>query len=469
MSRGSLQKPSLVPQVAWDDAGVEARKCLVELARRLGMDSSNSSRPPSSDGPQVQAPSDSGKPAKTKRTSGGQQGHPRHVRTLVPTAQCAQVIPVRPPTCGRCGTSLEGVPDDPAPRRHQVLDLPQIKPVIVEYQQHRLTCPCCQQMTMGKLPAGVPPGQFGPGVVSTVTMLGGLCRLSQRLTVAVLENLFGLKLSTGVITKLRRIGQQSLQPAAEEIARTVRHSPVAHADETSWREAGKKGWLWSGVSKSATLFLIRDSRSSAAARDLLGDNFAGTVITDRYGSYNWIDDARRQFCWAHLLRDFQAMIDIGGEAGEVGRRAKTAGQALIHHWKQLRSGKLPRTRFAAHATTARSEVFDALADGLSCDHAKTEGVCLELIKRFECLWTFTRVDGVEPTNNTAERAVRPGVIWRKISQGTQSASGSRYVETILSVLATCQQNSLNAFDFVHSTIQTHFQNQPPPTLLPKTP
>jgi len=469
MSREGLQRPALVPQEAWDDAGIEARKCLVELARRLGMDSSNSSMPPASDRPGSETVSESGKAAKTKRASGGQKGHPRHERTLVPTDECDDVITVRPTVCDGCGTSLDDVPDDPSPQRSQVFDLPEMKPVVIEYQQHRLQCPCCQQVTMGKRPSGVPPGQFGPGVVSTVTMLGGLCRLSQRLSVAVLENLFGLKLSTGVVSKLQKIGQQSLQPAFEEIAQEVRHSDVAHADETSWRQANENGWLWTAVSKLATLFLIRDSRSSAAARELLGEDFAGTVITDRYGSYNWIDDARRQFCWAHLLRDFQAMIDIGGEAGEVGTRAKSAGQRLIHKWKQLRSGQIQRTTVDRHFRSLERELFSVLQDGLSCNHAKTAGVCCELIKKWECLWTFTKVAGVEPTNNTAERAVRPAVIWRKLSQGTQSASGSRYVETILSVLATCKQNGLNAFNFIRSSIQAHFQNQPTPKLLSTSP
>src|SRR6056297_2811332 len=189
MSREGLQRPALVPQEAWDDAGIEARKCLVELARRLGMDSSNSSMPPASDRPGSETVSESGKAAKSKRASGCQKGHPRHERTLVPTDECDEVITVRPTVCDGCGTSLEDVPDDPSPHRSQVFDLPEMKPVVIEYQQHRLQCPCCQQVTMGKRPSGVPPGQFGPGVVSTVTMLGGLCRLSQRLSVAVLAHI----------------------------------------------------------------------------------------------------------------------------------------------------------------------------------------------------------------------------------------------------------------------------------------
>lgn len=469
MRKDSLQKPGMVPQKAWDDAGTEARKCLVELARRLGMDSSNSSLPPSSDGHGTASKSNTSESAKKKRSSGGQPGHRRHERPLRPTDKCDDVHMIRPSHCDGCGTSLEHLADDSSPRRHQVTELPEIKLVVTEYQQQRLQCPCCGHFTLAKLPSGVPPGQFGPGIISAVTMLGGLCRLSQRLTVTVLEDLFHLKISTGMISKLQRIGQRSLQPVHDEIAEQVRSSQIVHADETSWREANTKAWLWTAISQTATLFQICSSRSSTAAQQLLGEEFAGTVITDRYGSYNWIDDARRQFCWAHLLRDFQAMIDVGGEAAEVGERAKSAGRRLIHKWKQWASGKIQRSTFEQHFRRLRKTIFSALQDGLSCGEAKTEGTCCELFKKWDCLWTFTKIDGVAPTNNAAERAVRHGVIWRKLSQGTQSKSGSRYVETILSVLATCRQNTLDAFGFVHSAITAHLNNQPAPKILPTTP
>jgi len=470
VSDRSLQRPAVVPVVAWEDAGTEARKCLIDLAARLGMDSSNSSLPPSSDPPgsghesAVEVES-----AKKRKQSGGQPGHPRHERSLIPTEDCDDVHSLRPTTCESCGSSLKDVPDDPTPQRHQVTDLPEIQPEVIEYQQQRLQCPCCRHVTLAKLPSGVPPGQFGPGVITAVTMLGGLCRLSHRLTVTVLENLFHLPISTGMISKLRRIGQQALSSVHDEIAQAVRHSDIVHADETGWREANSKAWLWGAISENATLFLIRSSRASIAARELLGDDFAGHVITDRYGSYNWIDDDRRQFCWAHLLRDFQAMIDVGGEAGEVGERAKSTGQKLIHQWKQFHSGKIQRSTFDQHVRTLRQELFSALQDGLTCDHAKTEGTCCELFKKWNCLWTFTKVDGVQPTNNTAERSVRHGVIWRKLSLGTASSTGSRYVETILSVLATCQQNAINAFTFVRSTIEAALKDQPTPKLLPNHP
>lgn len=469
MGRECQERPRIVPEAAWDDAGPIAKNSLVELARRLGVNSSNSSMPPSSDGPADAQADAEEKPVPgdndRRKKSGGQPGHPKHDRPLIPTDDCDEVHFIRPDQCS-CGRCLDDVSEHPEypPERHQVADVPPIKPIVVEYQRLRLKCPDCGRIVLARLPAGVPPGAFGPGVITVVTMLGGMCRLSQRLTVTVLANLFGLSISTGMITKLRNVGRAALEPIHSDIARAVRKSNTIHADETGWAEGNAKAWLWTAVAPFATLFLIRRKRSGRIARELIGEDFEGVVITDRYTSYHWITKTLRQFCWAHLLRDFQAMIDIGGAAGEIGDRLKTAGRELIHQWKKWKSGKIARATFRRHAGRIRREIQSALIDGLTCDHAKTEGVCSELLKSFDSLWPFVKHDAVDPTNNRAERAVRHGVIWRKLSHGTASPAGSRYVETILSVLATCQQNAINPFDLVARAITAKLNNQPPPKI-----
>ena len=464
---------------AWKDAGPAARRCIIELARRAGLDSSNSSFPPSSDRPGHgrESEADDGEQSaghgrkKKKRKSGGQPGHSRHERTLIPTEECDRVESFRPACCS-CGCCLNDVPEDPKqhpPKRHQFFDFPEIKPVVVEYQRKRLKCPDCGRIVLARLPAGVPPGAFGPGVISIVTLLGGMCRLSQRLTAQVLTNLFGMTISTGMISKLRNFGQQALDSTHKDIAEKVQSSPAIHADETGWVEDNKKAWLWTAVAPLATLFLIRPQRNSAVARELIGAGFQGIVITDRFTSYHWIDKTMRQFCWAHLLRDFQAMIDIGGAAGAAGNRLKQNGQTLIHQWKKWKAGQTTRGTFDRHVARIRKEVQSALMDGLSCDHVKTEGVCCEVMKHFESLWTFVEHEHVEPTNNRAERSVRHGVIWRKLSNGTKSEAGSRYVETILSVIATCRQNAINPFEFVTKAVHAKFNKEPAPKLQFKNP
>ena len=473
MGKESLQRPSIVPEAAWADAGDAARRCLIDLAGRLGMNSSNSSLPPSSDGPADQSPGttdESSSKNESKKKSGGQPGHRRNERPLIPTDDCDDVRSVRPDVCecGRCLDDVQVQPELP-PHRHQVVDLPEIKRIVTEYQRQRLQCPDCGRIVLAKLPAGVPPGGFGPGVITAVTMLGGMCRLSQRLTVELLKNLLGLSISTGMISKLQAIGRQALEPIHQDIAVAVRTSDQIHADETSWREAGAKAWLWTAVAPLAILFLIRKSRSGEVARELIGENFRGVVITDRYTSYHWIKETLRQFCGAHLLRDFQAMIDAGGGAAEIGTILITQGRLLIHEWKKGKAGKITHATFRRHAAKIRREINSAVIDGLSCDHSKTEGVCTELLKHFESLWTFLKHELVEPTNNRAERSVRHGVLWRKVSHGTASAKGSRYVETILSVLATCKQNAINPFEFVAQAVKAKLQNQTHPQIITTDP
>ena len=465
MRKESLVRPDIVSPAAWADAGDLARAELVELARRLGLDSSNSSKPPSSDGPGSDGNSGAVESRTQKtRKRGGQPGHKKHERPLIPTEDCDELHVVRPDCCGHCGESLADVPADTNPRRHQIVDLPPIKPIVIEYQLQRLRCPCCGLTTRGKLPSGVPPGRFGPRVISLATILGGMCRLSHRLTVTIFTNVFHLPLSTGVISKLRARGRKCLDNAWREIVENVCSSDHLHADETSWSQAGEKAWLWTATCEKATLFFIRDSRSGDVARELIGDS-SRVVVTDRYSGYAWLDESRHQYCWSHLLRDFQGMISVGGAAGEIGSRLKQAGQLVIHHWKRWKNERIKWSTFLKLASGYRRDIESALMDGLTCGINKFESMCHQLMRHHLCLWTFLREQGLQPTNNPGERALRTGVIWRKLSFGTNSSEGSRYVETILSVLETCRQNNINPFQFVYDSVTATLDpDKTPPTL-----
>ena len=462
MRKESLVRPDIVSPAAWADAGNLARAELVELARRLGLDSSNSSKPPSSDGPGSDGKSGAGASGTQNRKRGGQPGHPKHERPLIPTKDCDEVHVIRPDCCEHCGESLADVTADDHPRRHQIVDLPPIKPIVVEYQLQRLQCRCCGHTTRGKLPSGVPPGRFGPRVISLATILGGMCRLSHRLTATVFTNVFHLPLSTGVISKLRARGRKSLDGAWREIVEKVRSSRRLHADETRWSQSGEKAWLWTATCEKATLFFIRNSRSGDVARELIGDS-SRVVVTDRYSGYAWLDESSHQYCWSHLLRDFQAMISVGGAAGEIGSRLKQAGQLVIHHWKRWKNNDIQWSTFLHLARACRREIESALMDGLTCGISKFEGICQQLMRHHLCLWTFLREKGLQPTNNPGERALRTGVIWRKLSFGTNSSEGSRYVETILSVLESCRQNDINPFNFIHDSVvaSLHPGKKPP--------
>lgn len=442
---------------------VAQQKRIDELERRLGMNSGNSSMPPSSDGPEQQ-PGKSQKP-KSKRKRGGQFGHPKRTRPLIPTDECDHVKHHRPTACTECGAKLRG--DDPDPQRHQVTDLPPVKPVVTEHQIHTLECPDCGCRCRGQLPADVPHGCFGPNVVAIVTLLSSFGRLSQRIIASLLRDLFHLEVADGQISRLQSIGRRALQAGYNEIVADVRDSAAVNIDETSWRQNGIKAWLWTVVARLGTLFAVRPSRSRAEVHELLGEDFSGIVVSDRYSAYSHVEDECRQFCWAHLIRDFQAMAERGGTAAKVGTRLKTAGQELIHHWNRLQSQQIQRATFDGHYRQLRGEILDALLEGSQCDHVRTAETCRRLSNECYSLFVFVHHEGVSPTNNAAEQALRKSVIFRKLSFGTEAQTGSRNMTVIMSVSETCRRHGKQPIRYIHQAVTAAFSGQPAPKLLPE--
>src|SRR3954454_15546243 len=334
-------------QPIWDTLSPEAQAAVSELVdsfeRRVAAlqeqgrrNSTNSSRPPSSDPPSVKRRPPS-PPSGKKR--GGQPGHSRHARPLVPPEQLRQVIQCKPPECRWCGDPLSG--DDPEPLRHQVAEVPPVRPVVDEYRLHRLRCPRCRTTTCAKLPPGVPTGAFGPRLRAVLSVLAGAYRLGKRPIRPLASDLLGLSISAGMICRLERQGAADLEAPVGGLREHVRTATSAHIDETSWWQGQDKMWLRAAVTKSATVFTIAGSRGADVARGLLGTDRRKVVISDRFKGYGWIK--RRQFCWAHLRRDFQAMIDRGGEAGEVGRRLLDHSDVLFRWWHRVRDGTLARS------------------------------------------------------------------------------------------------------------------------------
>jgi transposase len=432
---------------------------IAALEERLGKNSTNSSKPPSSDPPSVKRRPPALASGKKR---GGQPGHRHHSRALVPADQLRRVIDCKPQGCRRCGSELHG--DDPEPIRHQVAELPPVRPVVDEYRLHRLRCPRCRTSTCAPLPPGVPTGGFGPRLRATLSLWAGNYRLGKRPIRQMASDLYGLAISTGMICRLERRGADVLEAPAEELRGHVRQAGSAHIDETSWRQGRGKAWLWVAVAKRATVFTIAPSRGAGVARAMLGTAARKVVISDRFKSYRWIK--RRQFCWAHLRRDFQAMIDRGGEAAEVGQRLLEHSDALFGWWHRVRDGTLARSSFRLYVSWLRACMRDDLGRGADCGCPRTAGTCRELLSGETHLWTFVRVAGVEPTNNDAERALRHGVIYRKTSGGTDSESGSRFVERMLSVVATCRQQGRSVLEYLTRCYEAHLDGRPAPSLLP---
>ena len=430
------------------------------LQEQLNQTSQNSSRPPSSDPPQ------SGRPHRPRshRRRGGQPGHPGHTRMLLPVEDVDEVVVIKAEQCTHCQAPLVG--EDRAPFRHQVIEIPPIKPVVTEYQWHQLVCPACGETTRAPWPPGVPSGTYGPRVHATVALCRGSYRLSKRTTPQAMADLFGVPMSVGSLSQSEKLTTTVVAEPVEQARAHVEEQGVAHLDETSWRQGGKRAWLWVAVTSMVTVFLIRMSRGGQVARELLGAHFGGILVTDRYSAYNWYPVRWRQLCWAHLLRDFEAMRSRGGASEEIGEALLAQAHQMFTWWHRVREGRLARSTFRSYMTPLRREVERLLAVGSQCGVAKTEGACREMLKRRQALWTFVQVNGVEPTNNTAERAIRPGVQWRKSSFGTQSEAGSRFVESMMTVVATLKQQKRNVLDYLTAAHEAALHGEAAPSLLP---
>jgi transposase len=444
---------------------LEARVTTLEgmrqtLQEQLNQTSRNSSRPPSSDPPHRERPY---RPRSTRRR-GGQPGHPGHTRTLVPVDEVDEVVVIKPAQCTRCQAPLSG--EDPKPWRHQVIELPPIKPVVTEYQWHQVVCAACGEVSRAPWPEGVPSGTYGPRVQATVALCTGAYRLSKRTTQQMMEEVFGVPMSVGTISPLEQATTEVLAAPVEEARTYVQAQAVAHLDETSWRQGDKRAWLWVAVTSWVTVFVVRLSRGGQVARELLGEQCGGILVTDRYSAYNWYPVRWRQLCWAHLLRDFAAMRARGGCSAEIGDALLAQAHQMFTWWHRVREGTLKRSTFRSYMTPLRREVERLLEAGSRCGVPKTAGTCRDILKRREALWTFVQVAGVEPTNNTAERSIRPGVLWRKGSFGTQSAEGSRFVESMMTMVATLKQQQRSVLAYLTTACEAALRGEAAPSLLP---
>ena len=386
------------------------------------------------------------------------------LRALLPVEEVDEVVVSKPEQCAHGHALLSG--DAPTPWRHQVIELPPITPVVTEYRWHQLVCAICGEVTRAPWPAGVPSGTYGPRLQATVALYTGAYRLSKRTTQQVMDEVFGVPLSGGTSSQLEQTTTAAVAAPVEEARTYVHEQKVAHVDETSWRPGSKRAWLWGAVTSWVTVFVVRMSRGGHVARELLGETFAGILVTDRSSADNWYPVRWRQVCWAHLLRDFAAMRDRGGRSAEIGEALLARAHQMFTWWHRVRAGTLQRSSFRSYMSPLRREVEQLLVAGRCCGVPKTAGMCRDILKRREARWTFVQVEGVEPTNNAAERLLRPGVLWRKGSFGTQSKAGSRFVERMLTVVATLKQQQRNVLEYLTAACEAAWCGDTAPSLLP---
>ncbi len=429
---------------------------VADLKARLAKNSQNSSLPPSSGHPHAKPSKQSIRKAKRR---GGQPGHPKHERALIPSEECQAVVPCVPAECRNCHRELTGV--DAEPVRHQVWELPEIKPIVTEYQRHRLRC-ACGVSTCGVLPSGVPTGTAGPQLIAFTGLLMACFRQSKRRAAEFLGLILNQPASASWMVLLQNRCAEAVKPAYDELARHLPTQTVMNIDESPTKEGQAKAWVWTFVAATFTFFACRTSRGADVLRGLLGEGYRGIIYCDRARMY-W-QFGRLQWCWAHLKRDFQAWIDDPCRTRQrLGRDLMRETKKLFAVWHRVRDGTMTHSQFQLEVQPIRLAIDALLLRGY-CD-GLTHNVCKELWEYRERLWTFVEVEGVEPTNNAAERALRPAVIWRKLSFGTQSSNGSRFVERMLSVIETSRRQGRNVYAWLTVAVRTWMTGQTSPPLL----
>jgi transposase len=437
---------------------------ITKLEEQLRQSSQNSSKPPSSDPPWLLR---GAKKKPSGRKPGGQPGHRKHKRNLLPPERVDETYDEWPERCENCqhDLSTETRLEVGEAVRHQVIELPEIRAHVAEYRLHTRYCPHCQWATPAVVPQGVSTSCFGPRLQAVVAVCSGVYRLTKRTVVSMLGDLFDVEMALGSVTACEQRTSQVLAAPVQEARHYVEQQPVAYADETGWREARKRAWIWVAVTHWVTVFLVQARRNAEAAQQLLG-RFQGVLVSDRWSAYLGWPLSSRQLCWAHLLRYFKAFAECKGAAKPIGDKLVALTKDMFRRWHRVRDGTLARSTFRADMRPVRAEVERLLEEGSHCGHPKVEATCRDILTLAPALWTFLRVVGVEPTNNAAERALRWCVLMRKISFGTHSAAGSRFIERMLTVAATMKQQGRNVVDYVTEACEQSLQGRPVPSLLP---
>jgi transposase len=426
----SLDKDSLKPLVlqllARIDALLEQNKALLariaELEARAGQPPktpTNSSLPPSR--------GQKGNRPETPRKKKSRKGRPGVARALCTNPDVTREIYAE--TCS-CGATLSPA-DQPHVYAWDHVDLPPIKPVTTRINVHSGNCPCCKKRVAASPPADMAPGSpFGPGIVSVVTYLHACQMVSYSRMIEVLDGLFRLKLSEGAIANMLARAAKPFAANAADIAETVRQSPVIASDETSARVCGKTHWQWTFAAASAVYHTIAPTRGKVVPVEFLGGARPKVWLSDRLAAQCRHAEAH-QYCLAHLIRDAQYAIDAGDSVFAPGFKRFLQKACAIGR----RRPDLADATIKAYARDLQREL-DRLLD---LEPTQTDGnhlrASMVVDGRDKLLVFLTRRD-IEPTNNVSERALRPSVIFRKVTNGFRSGWGASVYADICSIVAT---------------------------------
>lgn len=475
-----------VPAADWEATPESIKLVLMSLLQRiealeekLSKNSRNSSSPPSKDGFGAKSKNQDTRKRKPLNLFKVRQKPERKVYESE-DCQNLEVHEVKPSHCKNCSCDLAG--EDSQPYRHQIVDIPKIQPIVTEYRLHALECKHCGTKTRATLPEGVTAKSYGERLAAFVGFLSGESRQSHRQVSEFLKQILGIDLSRQTVNAMRTEVSESIEAAVTAAKQYVQKQPVLNCDETGFSQQNrdgqnpgqKKGWLWVVVAPLVSVFEISLSRGQEIAKKLIGESFEGVVGSDRYSCYGWLRNGVRQICWAHLLRDFQAMAERKGVARDIGESLLQKAYRIMHWWHRYKEGKMCREQLIQAANLLRAAIKQELEESSAIDIgstektplAKTVRTCKKILEVESALWSFVYEEGIEPTNNAAEQALRPAVIWRGLSFGSQSESGSQFVARMLTVNRTLKAQGRSVLDFLTESCIAARQGNQPPSLIP---
>jgi transposase len=449
---------------------------LTRLEAQLRQDSRTSGKPPSSDPPKTRAERRAQARAKAKellrdgeqRHAGGQPGHQGAGRELRAEDQIDEIVDHYPQACGGCGRGFGAQQRRPKRRfgRHQVVELPPISVRWIEHRTHQLRCRHCLARTSARLPEPIAHSAFGPRLQAAVVTLTARHRVSRRGICELARDLFGTEFSTGSVDAICQHASAALAGPHLQLQDWVLDQGAVHVDETGWRTRGEGRALWAASTPQATFLQIAEHCNREQFNALIGTRYAGIVISDRWNGYSHLDPSRRQVCWSHIKRDFRRHADGLAEQKVFGEQGLPLANQVFAVWRAYQHEHHDRQRLQAEITPIQTQLR-ALLEQAAPKKARNRWhrqFANNLLKVWPALWTFTTTDGVQPTNNPAERALRSPVIHRKVSLGTQSDEGERFTERALSAAATCRQQHRSLFTYLSELLTAHSRGDPFPAL-----
>jgi transposase len=438
-----------------------------ELERQLGLNSQNSSKPPSTDSDKDREKRPRGR--RSGRRPGGQPGHEGHHRELLPEDEVDNFESHFPTACDDCGCELSPEDASGGPLRHQVFDIVD-KPVeCTEHQVFTCQCPACGETSRGQLPADIASSGWGPRLTALVATLSAICRDSRRQCDWFVTEVLGAPSSVGTVQRHLEEVSAGLEPGFEQIRFAMAEVTTGIGlDETGWRLGNLPYWVWVAESEEMALYLVRRRRTKEMAQELVGEPADRVFVTDRYGAYGFLEPSHHQICHAHLLREFTAMAARDGPLGAIGTKLCALSREMQLQWSRVKSGQRSRADFVEWVNREVQPSWKRLLKAAKSAPPKEPAVVRWLLKKKhrELAWTFLKFDGLEPTNNGAERALRGPVIQRKLSWGSKSEAGLRLMERLWTAAETCRRQGRSVLEYITNAVNAFRNDCPAPILRP---